>query len=92
MVTTCFMFVLPAYVFLKEDAMYQPNQFPVKCACGKSYTKKEWYRLNHKGIQVNVVDGKRYYDDMELRDCICESTLSVTLINSPGAKREGVVR
>jgi len=47
------------------------------CACGRSYTLAEWRQLRYVGrIQVPA-DEEGPADDLELRDCMCRSTISV---------------
>jgi len=46
-----------------------------KCACGKSYTIREWERLERRGDMDSGVKGVR----LELRDCACRSTISAEM-------------
>lgn len=46
-------------------------------SCGRSYTREAWCQLRYVGrIQVPA-DEEGPADDLELRDCVCRSTISV---------------
>jgi len=49
-----------------------------QCACGESYTKAEWKELRFVGEQ-KLDDGK-----LELRDCVCGSTIAIRKAEKPG--------
>ena len=72
----CFLLIL---FFGKVIDMYRPDQFPKTCSCGKTHTEEEWKKLCYKGIQPGSHEGRRFYFDCEMRDCTCESTMSVQL-------------
>lgn len=48
-----------------------PPQFPKVCRCGCSYTAPLWATLRFVGIHSDE------YECLEMRDCLCKSTLSV---------------
>lgn len=43
------------------------------CSCGRSYNKAEWLKLEYVGLHRDPYP----YPDLELRNCICGSTISV---------------
>jgi hypothetical protein len=46
---------------------------PIKtCACGRSFTAETWATLKPAGRK----DGVMLWAGLELRDCVCRSTLS----------------
>lgn len=87
--------ILPAVLQLLKGAQQMPNengnsrtyidgQFPKHCGCGRVYTQPQWGELQYRHIQYNTFEGLRYYNDLEQRDCVCMSTLSVRLENPEG--------
>ncbi len=58
------------------------------CKCGRSYTEAEWRKLDFRGfmddLDVNP-DGRR----LELRDCLCGSTIAIE--RPPAPRRSGFV-
>ncbi len=64
---------------------YHPKSFPAVCSCGAEYpSESTWQALPLQGIQsgINKADGMRYFDDMEMRNCGCRSTIVVKLKKS----------
>ena len=57
---------------------YQKNTFPVVCGCGREHFPHSWYALVFVGIQEGIDrdTGRRFWSDLELRNCTCGSTLS----------------
>jgi hypothetical protein len=49
-----------------------PFTFKACSACGRGYTREEWLALPLVGIQPDLGGGS-----MELRNCVCRSTLAV---------------
>ena len=59
---------------------YKADAFPISCHCGKTHDKTGWGSLHFVGIQECSDNGHRYFPfDLELRDCSCDSTLSVPI-------------
>jgi len=58
-----------------------PEVFPITCSCGRSYSRAVWPLLHFDGIQTGYHELKRrwIFDDMEMRRCVCGSTMSVPL-------------
>jgi hypothetical protein len=66
---------------MKNEAMgtqHEGNQdAPYKtCACGASYTREAWGRLEYVGLQH---DAGEHGEPCEMRNCVCGSTISVEL-------------
>ena len=59
----------------------RPEVFPISCSCGRTYSRADWPLLRFDGIQTGYHELKRrwIFDDMELRRCVCGSTISVPL-------------
>ena len=49
------------------------------CSCGLHHTRFGWRRLAHLGVQQ--VDFHPHVDDVELRNCVCGSTLAIRLVD-----------
>jgi len=58
-----------------------PLNFPIICSCGRSYSRDAWTTLTHDGVQSGYHEGKRlqFFEDLEMRRCVCGSTMSVPL-------------
>ncbi len=56
---------------------YKIDQFPKIHCCGMAYSEDEWKRLEFAFVQHSVHNGKRYYHDLEGRQCECGSTICV---------------
>lgn len=73
----------PALTVAKETIMatrtYHPEAFPKTCSCGRVYDRAAWVSLVSPGVMLGVMDGKRFYDDLEMRHCSCKSTMSVKI-------------
>lgn len=69
----------PAPGRLPKRTVYAPGSFPVVCSCGRRHNASAWCVLFFVGIQSNADEatGRRYSADLELRNCICGSTISV---------------
>lgn len=46
-----------------------------KCGCGRCYTKSQWKALEYVGVQES--ETKKLIHSIELRNCICGSTICV---------------
>lgn len=46
-----------------------------ECACGRRYGESAWERLYYVGIHRD----ERPYPDLELRNCVCGSTIAVAM-------------
>jgi hypothetical protein len=57
----------------------QPCKFPVTCSCGRSYSRFDWKTLNYDGFQSGYNENRhlQIFEDLELRRCVCGSTMSV---------------
>jgi hypothetical protein len=64
---------------VKKKTTYLPGQFPKECACGAVYSLSEWLKLQHCGVWHGTLDGKRKFDDLEMRNCWCKSTIMVKI-------------
>jgi hypothetical protein len=66
-------------------------EFPITCACGKTYSRDAWTTLIHDGVQSGYHEGKnlQFFEDLEMRRCACGSTMSVPLrlVNQLGSAR-----
>lgn len=51
------------------------------CACGQEYTAKRWKNLKLAGIQRDIFDR---HNDIELRHCVCGSTISKAIYKATG--------
>lgn len=62
-------------------SMYQHGSFPKRCVCGALYqTEHDWRSLPFATVMPGTdEDGKRYYHDLELRNCRCGSTIAVRM-------------
>lgn len=53
-------------------------RFFADCACGRRYTKKQWATLEYVGVwhlpQNDVFEREQ---NLEMRNCVCKSTLAV---------------
>lgn len=58
---------------------YRPDSFPKVCGCGRTYDRAAWEKMRHAGVMVGASEGRRYFDDLEMRHCACDSTISVRL-------------
>lgn len=60
---------------------YKEGSFPTRCTiCDVVYTETEWKALRYLGVSPGEIDGKRFYDDLEFRDCkACTTTLCIAL-------------
>lgn len=47
------------------------------CSCGRKYTRAQWRKLRYVGRIHVPADEEGPADDLELRDCVCQSTISV---------------
>ncbi len=65
--------------WIRDADEYHTGQFPHRCGCGKIYLVDEWNDLEYLGITSGVVEGRRFFHDLEMRNCSCGSTLSVYL-------------
>ena len=61
------------------EARYKAGTFPKECACGRIYTESMWEVLEFAYFQDSMLDGERYYDDLEARHCTCGSTIAVAV-------------
>jgi hypothetical protein len=61
------------------ERTYRKGCFPKPCGCGLVYEKKQWRELDLVGMTegTDSTCGKRYGPDLELRNCVCGSTIAV---------------
>ena len=55
------------------------NRFPVSCSCGMTYTYEEWLTMRYDGIQTGYDErtGRQMFDDLEMRRCLCGSSMTM---------------
>lgn len=59
---------------------YTTEAFPKTCGCGAAYAEEAWRALNFDGIQEGSDDtGRRFAADLEMRRCLCGSTICVPI-------------
>lgn len=62
---------------------FMPTYFK-QCSCGKKYTKEQWDALPFVGVWPRMIDGLVLsHDDLELRTCLCGSTIAVPMKKEP---------
>lgn len=65
-----------------KEFTYKPGTFPKRCSCGALYSEAAWKAIPHYGVQEGTLDGKRFGDDLDMRTCSCQSTMSVPIVNA----------
>jgi hypothetical protein len=55
------------------------ESWPKKCACGHEISEAEWETLHYVGLQKVPADYG--IPDLELRNCVCGSTIAVAVPN-----------
>ena len=65
-----------ACTYHRETLMPPRKKKVIKtCGCGRSYTRAEWEKLHFVGVQETESSRTRYR--LEMRNCICRSTIGV---------------
>ncbi len=62
------------------------NAFPKHCSCGVMYSVRDWITLRPHGVfrGTDESTGRRFGDDLEIRVCVCGSSMAVKLMNDEG--------
>ncbi len=57
------------------------SAFPKACSCGAVYDESEWTSLPAHGFFAGIEEksGRRFGSDLEIRVCVCGSSISVEL-------------
>ena len=57
------------------------GEFPKRCSCGAVYDASAWRTLTPLGVFRGIDDrtGRRFGRDLELRVCVCGSSIAVRL-------------
>jgi hypothetical protein len=58
---------------IDTDVLLRGADVYKRCACGREYTRDDWGKLDYCGLQ----DGEG--ETLELRLCLCGSTIAVVL-------------
>ncbi len=56
-----------------DDDIGLIDAFPKHCGCGRIYTRHDWRKLPYVGVMIDEPN------DLELRNCVCGSTLSMPI-------------
>lgn len=56
------------------------SQFPKACGCGRKHSRSEWRRLHFVGRTTTPEDDDGPAETLELRNCPCGSTISVSVV------------
>ena len=65
----------------RKEQQWAENVFPKRCSCGAVYRQEDWMQFPSLGVLpgTNKISGRRISGDIELRVCICGSSVSVKL-------------
>ena len=57
------------------------DAFPKKCSCGAVYDESGWTFLQSHGVFLGTEErtGRRFGNDLEIRVCVCGSSVAVEL-------------
>ncbi len=65
-----------------KDQKRSETAFPKRCSCGAVYHEPDWLSLPFHGIFRGTDDstGRQFSCDLEIRVCVCGSSMAVDLI------------
>jgi len=67
--------------------LWAGNAFPKQCSCGAIYNESDWLLQPYHGIFRGTDDstGRQFSSDLEIRVCVCGSSMAVQLNESNDA-------
>ncbi len=60
----------------RNEKILASVEIVVRCKCGRGFTADEWAKLAPNGVQHIEEDGLDAAEVLELRTCICGSTIA----------------
>jgi len=69
-------------------SLWAENAFPKQCSCGATYHELDWLILPYHRIfrGTDESTGRQFSADLEIRVCVCGSSMAVQLKESNDAK------